>query len=166
MVSCSQAGRSRRARVTGVRFFTVGGWAGCAGGWVVLGVGAGIGFGFGGATCRGGVVGLEVPGLFVLAAFWSFANRFSRIYPRLLNIVTKFVGDLFTLSASSWGVAPSWCGFGFGSELMVVVEIIGVRPRGDPRAPPRQTRRVALVTPSRSRSVPQCSSPPPRRPSC
>lgn len=28
----------------------------------------------------------------------------------------------FTLSASSWGVGPSW--FGFGSELMMVVKII------------------------------------------
>ena len=58
-----------------------------------LGVGAGIGFGFGGATCRGGVDGLEEPGLFVLAGFWSFASRFSRIYPSLLNIFTKFVVD-------------------------------------------------------------------------
>ena len=93
---------------------------------MVLGVGAGIGFGFGGTTCLGGVADLEEPGLFVLAAFWSFASRFSRIYPSPLNIFHEIRCGLFTLSASSWGVGPSW--FGFGSELMVVVEIIGVRP--------------------------------------
>ena len=53
---------------------------------MVLGVGGGIGFGLGGATCGGGVADLEELGLLVLAAFWSFANRFSRIYPSLLNI--------------------------------------------------------------------------------
>ena len=69
-----------------VRFFVIGGRTGCASGWVVFGVGAGIGFGFGGVTCGGGVAGLEELGLLLLAAFWSFANRFSRIYPSLLNI--------------------------------------------------------------------------------
>ena len=44
-------------------------------------------------------------------------------------LFAKFVVDLFTLSASSWGVGPS--GFGFGSELMVVVEIIGVATWGE-----------------------------------
>ena len=53
---------------------------------MVLGVGAGIGLGFGGATCGGGVAGLEELGLLVLVALWSFASRFSRIYPSLLNI--------------------------------------------------------------------------------
>ena len=52
---------------------------------MVLGVGAGIGFGFGGVTCGGGVAELEERGLLVLAAFWSFASRFSRIYPSLVN---------------------------------------------------------------------------------
>jgi hypothetical protein len=89
-----------------------------------LGVGAGIGFGFGGATCGSGVAGLEEPGLLVLAAFWSFANRFSRIYPSRLIFFYEIYYRLFTLSASSWGVGPNW--FGFGSELMVVVEIVGV----------------------------------------
>lgn len=53
---------------------------------MVLGVGAGIGFGFGDETCGGGVAGLEELGLLVPAAFWSFANRFSRIYPSFLSI--------------------------------------------------------------------------------
>ena len=56
---------------------------------MVFGVGAGIGLGFGGATCGGGVAGLEEPGLLVLAAFWSFANRFSRIYPSVVNALRK-----------------------------------------------------------------------------
>lgn len=72
--------------MAGARFFVIGDWTGCAGGWLDFGVGAGIGFGFGGATCRGGVADLEEPGLLVLEAFWSFANRFSRIYPSSLNI--------------------------------------------------------------------------------
>lgn len=57
---------------------------------MVLGVGAGIGFGFGDATCGEGVVGLEGPGLLGLAAFCSFANRFSRICPSLLNIFSRY----------------------------------------------------------------------------
>lgn len=63
----------------GARFFVIGGWAGCADSWVVLGVGAGIGFGLGGVARGGGVAGFEEPGLLVAAAFWSFANRLSRI---------------------------------------------------------------------------------------
>ena len=54
---------------------------------MVLGVGGGIGFDFRGVTCGGGVVGLEEPGLLVLVAFWSFANRFSRIFPSLVNVL-------------------------------------------------------------------------------
>lgn len=65
--------------MAGARFFGVGDFVGCAGGWAVLGVGGGIGFGFGGAARGGGVVGFEEPGSLVLVAFWSLANRFSRI---------------------------------------------------------------------------------------
>ena len=43
-----------------------------------------------------------------------------------MDISPRYVVDLFTLSASPWGVETSW--FGFGPELMAVVEIIG----GDP----------------------------------
>ena len=46
---------------------------------MVLGVGERMIFGFGGVACGGGVDGFEEPGLLVLVAFWSFANRFSRI---------------------------------------------------------------------------------------
>ena len=83
-VSCSQEGRSRCTGETGVRFFVIGGRAGCIVGWMVLGVGAGIGFGFGGVARGGGVAGFEEPGSFVVvAAFWSFASRFNRIYENL-----------------------------------------------------------------------------------
>ena len=64
---------------TGVRFFVIGGRAGCTVGWVALGVGAGIGLGFEGVTRGGGVAGFEEPESFVAAGFWSFASRFSRI---------------------------------------------------------------------------------------
>lgn len=68
MVSCSQVGRSRCKGVAGARFFEIGGWVGCARCWAIFGV-VGISFGFGGATCGGGVVGFEEPGLLELAVF-------------------------------------------------------------------------------------------------
>lgn len=50
---------------------------------MVFGVGAGIGFAFRGVARGGNMVGFEEPESLVAAAFWSLANRFSRIYKSL-----------------------------------------------------------------------------------
>ena len=114
---------------------------------MVLGVGAGIGFGFGGATCRGGVVGLEVPGLFVLAVFWSFANRFSRIYPSRLNTLSRnLLWICLPYRHHLVGLGPAGLDLDRSSWWSSRLSVCDLGTRGDPRAPTHQTRQVALVT--------------------
>lgn len=127
-----------------------------------MGVGGGIGFGFGGATCGGGVAGLEELGLLVLAAFWSFANRFSRIYPSLLNIFHDICcGSVYPVSVILRGWTQlAWIrvgAHGCGRDYRRVAS----RREGNPRA---STQQIGLHRPSFSwqrnniRSAPQASS--------